>query len=181
MRALQSPFLKPARLPPLAVDAPALQVLERGTKREDRTGVGTLSKFGVQMRFDLSEHFPLLTTKSVFWRGVAEELLWFLNGETSAKKLQDKKIRIWDGNSSREYLDSIGLTQREEGDLGPVYGWQWRHFGATYTDMHADYSGEGVDQVAQVRRAPPRNPHHHRSTTQTMSCVGTARLPIAAA
>ena len=74
------------------------------------------------MRFDLSEKFPLLTTKSVFWRGVAEELLWFLNGETSAKKLQDKKIKIWDGNSSRDYLDSIGLTDREEGDLGPVYG-----------------------------------------------------------
>jgi len=81
---------------------------------------------------------------------VAEELLWFLNGETSAKKLQDKGIGIWDGNSSREYLDSIGLTAREEGDLGPVYGWQWRHFGASYTDMHADYTGQGVDQVAEV-------------------------------
>jgi len=124
--------------------------------------VGTLSKFGVQMRFDLSERFPLLTTKSVFWRGVAEELLWFLNGETSAKKLQDKKVRIWDGNSSREFLDSIGLTEREEGDLGPVYGWQWRHFGATYTDMHADYTGQGVDQVAQVLHAIKHKPHDRR-------------------
>ena len=65
-----------------------------GTLRHDRTGVGTLSKFGVQMRFDLSTHFPLLTTKSVFWRGVAEELLWFLRGETDASKLQQKKVRF---------------------------------------------------------------------------------------
>ena len=69
--------------------------------------------------------------------------------ETSARKLQDKKIRIWDGNSSREFLDSIGLTHREEGDLGPVYGFQWRHFGAKYVDMHADYTGQGVDQLAE--------------------------------
>lgn len=137
-------------------------VIENGTLRQDRTGVGTLSKFGVQMRYDLSESFPLLTTKSVFWRGVAEELLWFLNGETSAKKLQDKKVRIWDGNSSREYLDSIGLTEREEGDLGPVYGWQWRHFGAKYTDMHADYTGQGVDQVAEVLHKIKNKPHDRR-------------------
>ncbi|KOO31314.1 dihydrofolate reductase-thymidylate synthase [Chrysochromulina tobinii] len=114
------------------------------------------------MRFDLSTTFPLLTTKRVFWRGVAEELLWFLNGETSAKKLQDKGIGIWDGNSSREYLDSIGLTDREVGDLGPVYGWQWRHFGATYTDMHADYKGQGVDQVAEVLDKLKNKPHDRR-------------------
>ena len=61
---------------------------------------------------------------------------------------QEKKVRIWDGNSSRAFLDSLGLTEREEGDLGPVYGFQWRHFGAEYTDMHADYTGQGVDQVS---------------------------------
>jgi len=90
-----------------------VQVIERGTSRPDRTGIGTLGKFGAQMRFSLREGFPLLTTKNVFWRGVAEELLWFLSGDTSAKTLQDKNIKIWDGNSSREYLDSIGLTERE--------------------------------------------------------------------
>ena len=66
----------------------------------------------------------MLTTKRVFWRGVAEELLWFIKGSTNAKLLQEKNVRIWDGNGSREYLDSIGLTDREEGDLGPVYGFQ---------------------------------------------------------
>jgi len=137
-------------------------VIENGVERGDRTGTGTLSKFGVQMRFSLRESFPLLTTKSVFWRGVAEELLWFLNGETSAAKLQEKKIRIWDGNSSREYLDSIGLTDREEGDLGPVYGWQWRHFGAEYVDMHTDYTGMGVDQVAEVLDKIKNKPNDRR-------------------
>ena len=114
-----------------------------GVKRDDRTGTGTLSTFGAQMRFSLRNGtFPLLTTKKVFYRGIAEELFWFIRGSTNAKELQEKKVRIWDGNSSREFLDSIGLTQREEGDLGPVYGFQWRHFGAQYVDMHADYSGQ---------------------------------------
>jgi hypothetical protein len=94
------------------------------------------------MRFNLRHTFPVLTTKRVFWRGVAEELLWFVAGHTNAKLLQDKGIHIWDGNGSRAYLDSIGLKDREEMDLGPVYGFQWRHFGAKYTDMHADYTGQ---------------------------------------
>ena len=122
-----------------------------GNKRGDRTGTGTLSLFGAQMRFSLrGGTFPLLTTKKVFYRGIAEELFWFIRSSTSAKELQDKNVRIWDGNSSREFLDSIGLKDREEGDLGPVYGFQWRHFGAEYINMHADYSGKGVDQLGEV-------------------------------
>lgn len=137
-------------------------VLDTGVQRGDRTGTGTLSKFGVQMRFDLRERFPLLTTKSVFWRGVAEELLWFMSGDTSAATLQEKGIKIWDGNSSREYLDSIGLSHREEGDLGPVYGWQWRHFGADYTDRTTDYTGQGVDQLAEVIDKIKNKPNDRR-------------------
>ncbi|KAI5060259.1 hypothetical protein GOP47_0024679 [Adiantum capillus-veneris] len=125
-------------------------IIQTGTEKGDRTGTGTLSKFGCQMRFNLRSHFPLLTTKRVFWRGVLEELLWFISGSTNAKVLQDKGVHIWDGNASRDYLDSLGLTEREEGDLGPVYGFQWRHFGAKYTDMHADYSGKGFDQLADA-------------------------------
>ena len=103
------------------------------------------------MRFSLrGGSFPLLTTKKVFYRGIAEELFWFIRGSTNAKELQEKNVRIWDGNSSREFLDSLGFTSREEGDLGPVYGFQWRHFGAEYVDMHADYEGKGVDQLAEV-------------------------------
>jgi len=127
------------------------KILHSGNLRGDRTGTGTLSLFGAQMRFSLRNGtFPLLTTKRVFYRGIAEELFWFIRGSTSAKELQEKNVRIWDGNSSREFLDSIGLTDREEGDLGPVYGFQWRHFGAQYVDMHSDYSGKGVDQLAEV-------------------------------
>ena len=125
-------------------------VMETGKLKGDRTGTGVYSKFGYQMRFNLGESFPMLTTKDVFWRGVAQELIWFLNGDTNAKHLSDKKIRIWDGNASREFLDRIGLTEREEWDLGPVYGFQWRHFGATYKSMHDDYAGQGVDQLQTV-------------------------------
>jgi thymidylate synthase len=126
------------------------EVITKGVRREERTGVGTLALFGANMRFSLRDGvFPLLTTKRVFWRGVAEELLWFIRGSTNAKLLSDRGVKIWDANGSRQFLDNLGLAHREEGDLGPVYGFQWRHFGATYTDMHADYTGQGVDQLAE--------------------------------
>lgn len=118
------------------------EVMDSGNVKEDRTGTGTLSLFGRTMRFSLRESFPLLTTKRTFWRGVAEELLWFISGCTDARVLADKGVHIWDGNGSREYLDSIGLQDREVMDLGPVYGFQWRHFGAEYRTMHDDYSGQ---------------------------------------
>ncbi|KAL1534827.1 Bifunctional dihydrofolate reductase-thymidylate synthase 1 [Salvia divinorum] len=137
-------------------------ILSNGNKKDDRTGTGTLSKFGCQMRFNLRKSFPLLTTKRVFWRGVVEELLWFISGSTNAKILQEKGIHIWDGNASREYLDSIALTDREEGDLGPVYGFQWRHFGARYTNMHADYTGQGFDQLLDVINKIKNKPDDRR-------------------
>jgi len=138
------------------------EIIDNGAERSDRTGTGTLSVFGRQMRFDLRHSFPLLTTKRTFWRGVAEELLWFVHGTTNAKELQDKDIHIWDGNGSREYLDSVGLGHREEGDLGPVYGFQWRHFGAEYTNCHADYTNKGVDQLAEVIDKIRNNPTDRR-------------------
>jgi dihydrofolate reductase/thymidylate synthase len=138
-------------------------IMANGVLRGDRTGTGTLSLFGKQMRFSLRDHaMPLLTTKRTFWRGVAEELLWFVRGCTSARVLQDKNVRIWDGNSSREYLDSIGLTEREVGDLGPVYGFQWRHFGAEYGTMHDDYAGKGIDQLSQIIETLRTNPNDRR-------------------
>jgi thymidylate synthase len=102
------------------------------------------------MRFNLRNQFPLLTTKRVFWRGLAEELLWFIKGSTDAKLLQAKNIRIWDGNSTREFLDASGFHSREVGDLGPVYGFQWRHFGADYKTCTDDYAGQGIDQLKDV-------------------------------
>jgi len=137
-------------------------ILHEGSRMEDRTGVGTIAKFGTQMRFSLNESFPLLTTKRVYWKGVLEELLWFVRGDTSQKNLADKGVHIWDKNATREFLDGRGLTNREEGDLGPVYGFQWRHFGATYVDMHTDYTNQGVDQLAQAIETIKTNPTDRR-------------------
>jgi len=138
-------------------------IITNGVHRGDRTGTGTLSKFGVQMRFSLRNNtFPLLTTKKVFWRGVAEELLWFVRGSTNGNLLSDKNIHIWDGNGSREFLDSRGLHHREVGDLGPVYGFQWRHFGAEYVDMHTDYTGQGVDQLIDCINKLKKTPEDRR-------------------
>ncbi|KAM6149208.1 thymidylate synthase isoform 2-T2 [Erethizon dorsatum] len=113
-------------------------ILRRGFRKEDRTGTGALSVFGMQARYSLRDEFPLLTTKRVFWKGVLEELLWFIKGSTNAKELSSKGVKIWDANGSRDFLDSLGFSSRQEGDLGPVYGFQWRHFGADYKDMDSD-------------------------------------------
>ncbi|RMZ87882.1 hypothetical protein DV736_g4892, partial [Chaetothyriales sp. CBS 134916] len=150
------------------------RILSEGEHRPDRTGTGTLSLFAPpQLRFSLSkaDHsdpsrriavLPLLTTKRVFLRAVATELLWFVSGCTTSKPLSDAGIHIWDGNGSREFLDKLGFTAREVGDLGPVYGFQWRHFGAEYTDCHADYAGKGVDQIKEVVHKLKHNPYDRR-------------------
>ncbi|BGP11527.1 hypothetical protein NBRC10512_001602 [Rhodotorula toruloides] len=151
------------------------EVINRGERRADRTGTGTLSLFAPpQLRFSLSKPsanpsstdptlvLPLLTTKRVFSRGIIEELLWFVEGCTDSKVLAEKGVKIWDGNGSREFLDSRGLQHREVGDLGPVYGFQWRHFGAEYRTAKDDYDGEGVDQLAEVIDKIKNNPTDRR-------------------
>ncbi len=105
--------------------------LANGENKLTRNG-NFISIFGCMIHFkDISTAFPLITSKKMFFRGIVEELLWFLRGSTNANELKSKNIHIWDGNSSREYLDSIGLDY-PEGELGPVYGWQWRKFGKEY-------------------------------------------------
>ena len=98
----------------------------------------------------------------MFLRAVIAELLWFIEGNTSSLALNEAGIKIWDGNGSREYLDSVGLSHREVGDLGPVYGFQWRHFGAEYKDAKTDYTGQGVDQLAEVIYKIRNKPHDRR-------------------
>ncbi|HXU10181.1 MAG TPA: thymidylate synthase [Blastocatellia bacterium] len=117
-------------------------VLEKGTKKEDRTGTGTLSTFGYQMRFDLSEGFPLITTKKLHLKSIIYELLWFLRGDTNVKYLQDYGVNIWN-----EWADS-------KGELGPVYGAQWRSW------KTAD--GRSIDQVSQVIEQIKTNPDSRR-------------------
>lgn len=149
-------------------------ILASGEYRPDRTGTGTRSIFAPpQLRFSLSKPapnpaddpipvLPLLTTKRVFLRAVVAELLWFISGCTSSLPLSDQGVKIWDGNGSREFLDKVGLGHRDVGDLGPVYGFQWRHFGAEYVDAKTDYTGQGVDQLAEVVHKLKHNPFDRR-------------------
>lgn len=140
------------------------RIIEEGEFRADRTGTGTYSLFAPpQLRFSLEgDELPLLTTKRVYYKGLLHELLWFVSGCTDAKKLSEQGVKIWDGNGSREFLDKLGLTDRKEGDLGPVYGFQWRHFGAEYKDCETDYTGQGVDQLKQVIDKIKNSPYDRR-------------------
>ena len=126
------------------------KILNNGVKNIDRTGVGTLSVFGEQLRYNLRETFPLLTTKRMFIRGIFEELLLYISGKTDNKIMQDKNIHIWDGNTSREFLDNRGLNEYNEGDMGETYGFNFRHYGAEYKGCQHDYSGQGFDQLKNV-------------------------------
>jgi thymidylate synthase len=98
----------------------------------------------------------------MFFRGIAEELFWFIRGSTNNEELNQKNIHIWDGHSSREYLDSIGLHHYKVGDLGPIYGFQWRHFGAHYIDASENYTGQGIDQLTNIINALKNNPYDRR-------------------
>ncbi|KAG2219235.1 hypothetical protein INT45_009843 [Circinella minor] len=140
------------------------RILNEGEHRNDRTGTGTIAIFAPpQLRFSLqNDIFPLLTTKRTFFRGVAEELLWFIRADTNSNHLSERGIKIWDGNGSREYLDKLGFKDRKQGDLGPVYGFQWRHFGAKYVDCETDYTGQGVDQLQEVVHKIKTNPTDRR-------------------
>jgi len=126
------------------------QILENGNREEGRNGF-TRSIFGHSMRFSLKDGcLPLLTTKKVAWKTCFKELIWFMKGCTDNKELTKQNVHIWDDNSTREFLDGRGLHDNEEGDLGPVYGHQWRHFNAEYKDCHTDYTGKGVDQMRYI-------------------------------
>lgn len=126
-------------------------VLENGVDKMDRTGVGTLSVFGQQMRFDLSKGFPLMTTKKMHLKSIIHELLWFIKGDTNVKYLQDNGVRIWN-----EWAD-------ENGDLGPIYGSQWRN-----------WNGEGIDQLAQVVDKLKNNPNDRR---MIVSAWNVSKIP----
>ncbi len=133
-------------------------VLTDGKERKDRTGVGTRGLFGGQLRFDLRERFPLLTTKKVHIKSIIHELLWFLRGETHVKPLQDVGVSIWDEWATAEQTAKFG---RAAGDLGPVYGHQWRNFGAT-KNADGSYRRDGVDQIQRVLTTLVENPDSRR-------------------
>jgi thymidylate synthase len=134
------------------------RILSEGRDRPDRTGTGTRGVFGHQMRFDLAEGFPLLTTKKLHLRSIAHELLWFLRGETDVASLQAEGVRIWDEWATAEQTARFG---RKEGDLGPIYGHQWRNFGATRRP-DGSYEKDGVDQIARLLDGLKNNPYGRR-------------------
>jgi thymidylate synthase len=133
-------------------------ILDRGKDRADRTGTGTRGIFGHQMRFDLREGFPLVTTKKLHVKSIMHELLWFVRGETHVKPLQEAGVRIWNEWATAEQTARFG---RLEGDLGPVYGHQWRNFGAT-RKADGTYEKDGVDQLKRVLHDIKEKPHSRR-------------------
>lgn len=133
-------------------------VLEHGHKKEDRTGTGTLSVFGYQMRFDLAEGFPLLTTKKVHLKSIIHELLWFLQGSTNIAYLKENGVSIWD-----EWAD-------EQGNLGPVYGYQWRNWPRP--------DGGHIDQISQVIEAIKRNPDSRRLIVSAWNVADVDKMKL---
>jgi len=130
-----------------------MHILAKGTRHEDRTGVGTISAFGYQTRFDLREGFPIVTTKRIPFRWVAEELFWFLSGSTDEADLRARGVDIWQEWATPEQTARFA---REKGDLGPVYGYLWRSFGGDYPQTN------GVDQIARLIREIETNPNSRR-------------------
>lgn len=125
-------------------------VLTEGVMEDGRNGK-VLTVFGSAMHFSLKDNtIPLLTTKKLAWKTCLRELLWFIRGQTSNEILKKQNVHIWDGNASREFLDSRGLTNLKENDLGPIYGHQWRHFNAKYSDCNTDYKDQGFDQLDYI-------------------------------
>jgi thymidylate synthase len=128
-------------------------ILDRGVEHRDRTGVGTISHFGYQTRFDLRAGFPIVTTKRVPFRWVAEELFWFLSGDTNEANLRARGVDIWKEWADAEHTERFG---REAGDLGPIYGYLWRSFGGHYPKH------DGVDQIARLINEIETNPNSRR-------------------
>ena len=133
-------------------------VLTHGTEKGDRTGTGTLSHFGAQLRFDLADGFPLLTTKKVHFKSIVYELFWFLSGSTHVDYLQENNVRIWNEWATAE---QTARFNRPAGDLGPIYGHQWRNYGATKRE-DGSYENDGVDQITQVIEQIKNNPNSRR-------------------
>ena len=155
------------------------EVLECGRPRGDRTGTGTLSLFGRQLRFDLRDGaVPAVTTKRLAWKSCLRELLWFLRGSTDSAELEKRGVGIWRGNSSRRFLDARGLGDMPEGDIGAGYGFQWRHFGAEYGTCRDAYEGCGEDQIEQLVRGIREDPFSRRHVVSAWNPAALHRMAL---
>jgi len=135
------------------------KILENGSVKKDRTGIGTKSIFGSQLRFSLKDNtLPLLTTKKMFLKGIIEELLFFIRGDTDTKKLEAKGVNIWKGNTSKQFLNNRNLNYLPEGNLGKGYGYQWRNFGGTKIPYTSSYDKDGIDQLKDALNLIKKDP-----------------------
>jgi len=137
------------------------KIINTGDIRTTRNSI-TKSIFGEKLEFDISSSIPFITTKKLAWKTIIKELLWFLSGSTDNSKLTEQNVTIWNGNATREYMDSIGFPDRKLNDLGPIYGHQWRHFNADYIDNHTDYTDKGIDQINRVLHLLKNDPMSRR-------------------
>ena len=155
------------------------KILIEGENRDDRTGVGTLAVFGERLEFSLVKNvIPILTTKKVAVKSVIKELLWFISGSTDSNLLEKDGVKIWKGNTTREFLDKRGLTDLNEGDIGAGYGFQWRHYGAEYKGMQEDYENQGIDQLAEVVSLIKNDPFSRRILFTGWNPVALNRMAL---
>lgn len=157
----------------------ARRILSTGILKDDRTGTGTLSVVGSEMRFDLSDNdMPLLTTRKLALRIPYLEEQWMLRGMTDAKILEEKKIHIWNGNTSREFLDKRGLTNQPQGSIGASYGFQIRHWGAKYIDCNTNYTGQGIDQLQKILNTLKNDPNSRRMMINTWNVSDLDKMSL---
>ena len=155
------------------------KILLEGEKRDDRTGVGTYSLFGQCLEFSLQGGvLPCLTSKKLAIKAVIKELLWFISGSTNSKELENEGVKIWTGNTSREFLDNRGLTDLQEGDIGAGYGFQWRHFGADYRGMDECYDGKGIDQLSEIVHLIKNDPFSRRIILTAWNPAALSRMAL---
>lgn len=155
------------------------KIIKDGSKKEDRTGTGTLTLTGQTMRFNLeNDKFPLLTTKRTAYGSILKELLFFIRGQTDNEILTSQNVHIWTDNSTKEFFEKNGIN-RPAGDLGPIYGFQWRHFGAKYKSCHDNYDGQGIDQLQELIENIKKNPlsRRHIVTAWNPLCINEMALP----
>ncbi len=133
-----------------------------GEERQTRNGI-THSLFNKTISWDLAEGFPLLTTKKMFWKGIVEELLFFIRGDTDSSKLSDLGVKIWEPNTTREFLDSMGFSNYKVGEMGPMYGYQWRYFNKPYYHNKTETTDDqGIDQLKKIIEEIKKDPHSRR-------------------
>ena len=154
------------------------KIIKMGNITTDRTGVGTYSTFGETFKYDISETFPLLTTKKMWVRAIFEELKFYLSGKTDNSILNEKGITIWDGNTTREFLDKRGLGSYPVNDMGESYGFNFRHYGAEYKTCKEDYTGKGFDQVSYAIDLIKNNPSSRRIIIDLWNCSTLHRAAL---